>query len=45
MSALAIPAARLQASPWRLHLAVLGAVAAAILGLFWRDAADVVALW
>ena len=45
MSALAIRAVRWQASPWRTHLAVLGAVAAAILGLFWSDASDIVALW
>jgi exosortase A len=45
MSTLAIQALGREASPWRTHLAVLGAVAAAILALFRRDAADVVALW
>ena len=45
MSTLAIGAMVRTASPWRTHLAVLGAVAAAIFALFWRDASDVVALW
>jgi exosortase A len=45
MSTLAIRASGREASPWRTHLAVLGAVGAAILGLFRHDAADVVALW
>jgi len=45
MSTLAIKVLGRDAAPWRTHLAVLGAVAAAILVLFWRDAADIVALW
>jgi exosortase A len=45
MSTLAIRALGREASPWRKHLAILGAAAAAILAIFWRDAADVVSLW
>lgn len=45
MSTLAIRMGGRTASPWRAHLAVLGGVAAAMLALFRRDAADVVALW
>ena len=45
MSTLAIRALGREATPWRTHLAVLAGVSAAILGLFWRDAADVVGLW
>lgn len=45
MSALAVQAAVRSTTPWRTHLAVLAAVSAAMLALFWRDAADVVALW
>ena len=45
MSTLAIAAGRGAASRWRTHLAVLAAVAAAILALFWRDASDLVGLW
>jgi len=45
MSTLAIRAAGRVSSPWRVHLALLGAVSAAILALFWRDVSDVVALW
>jgi exosortase A len=45
MSTLAIRALGGAASPWRKHLAILAGVAAAILALFRRDAADVVALW
>jgi len=45
MSTLAIRALGRDAATWRTHLALLGAVAAAILVLFRRDAADMVALW
>jgi exosortase A len=45
VSTLAIRAMVREASPWRTHLAVLGGVAAVILGLFRRDAADIVTLW
>jgi exosortase A len=45
MSTLAIHAAGAQASPWRRHLIALGAAAAAILALFFRDVSDVAAIW
>jgi exosortase A len=45
MSTLAIRSLVGTASPWRTHLAVLGAVAAAIFALFWRDASEIVSLW
>jgi exosortase A len=45
MSTLAIRALGGERSAWRAHLAVLGAVAAAILLLFRRDASDVVSTW
>ena len=32
-------------SPWRLHLGALALVSAAILALFWRDAAGMAAIW
>ena len=34
-----------RASPWRVHLAALGAACAAILALFNRDAADMAGIW
>ena len=45
MSTLAIRALGRDAAPWRTHLLVLGAVAAAILILFRQDVADIVGLW
>ena len=45
MSTLAVRALGGTMSPWRTHLAALAGVSAAIIGLFRRDAADVVALW
>jgi exosortase A len=45
MSTAAIRAVPGASSPWRTHLALFGAIAAAILALFWSDVSDVVALW
>ncbi len=42
--ALPIPQAD-RASPWRDHLTALALVSAAILALFWRDAASMAAIW
>jgi exosortase A len=41
----AAPPAKAVAEGWRAHLAALGLVAAAILALFGRDAADMAAIW
>jgi exosortase A len=41
----ALPIARAAASPWRAHLIALGAVWAAMLALFHRDAADIATIW
>jgi exosortase A len=45
MTALALPRLGAAATPWRAHLAALGAVALVILALFHRDAAAVAAIW
>jgi len=45
VSTLAIPLARGESSAWRRHLAALAIAAAAILGLFRQDAADMVSIW
>lgn len=45
MTALALPAGRAASSRWRTHLVALGLVCAAILALFFRDAAAIVSIW
>ena len=45
MTAVALPRARAAAHGWRAHLLALGFVAAAILLLFYRDAAGIASIW
>jgi exosortase A len=45
MASLAMEESAVPASAWRTHLIALGAVAAALLLLFWRDAAGMAAIW
>jgi len=45
MTALALRLDQVAGTPWRAHLAALGAAALAIIALFHRDAADIAAIW